>query len=153
MSVTEQQETWEAEWERERRETQLVGAAALVEGLRETADWFERHPEYAPTYSETTFNIFPGRDELADVAKAMGSAEKQADDDYFMLSKRFSAKVLLTANVARSEVCRRVVKGIERVIVEAKPAEPERIEEREIVEWVCEEPILAAVPEPQSLKV
>lgn len=47
-----------------------------------------------------------------------------------------------TVQVTREAVCRRVVTGTEQVTVPAVQAQPERVETRETVEWVCE-PVLA----------
>ena len=76
------------------------------------------------------------RDELAEFARQVpGRVEKQRAGSTFWLEGRFG-DVVLTAFAKQGAVCRMDVTGT-RVV----PAQPERVEE--IVEWICDEPILA----------
>ncbi len=120
---------------------------ALAAGLRDLADWIEAHPEL--TLPQVDVKAFP-QDEAEPPhvwTKALGG---KVEKDYsnvvslFYLRKPFGP-VPFSVVYNRSTVCKRVVKGTETVEVPAVEAQPARVEEREIVEWVCDEPILKAV--------
>lgn len=113
-------------------------ATEFVAGLRAAADFFEKHPDLAPTYGKTRFDYFAhSKDELAQIARRIGYAEKGEADVWFYLRKDFGGNVVLDVNVAREQVCRRVVTGTVEHPEEAREAWTE-----EIVEWVCDEPVL-----------
>lgn len=124
----------------------------LVEGLRELADFIEAHPEL-PIVEEPLVNVefwchenelYPWlnlgsvRLRLATAARAMGLASKRYTGSYFDVSKEFGDCVKLTFTANRENVCRKVVKEVihhpERVI-------PAR--EEEVVEWICDDALLA----------
>lgn len=113
-----------------------------IQGLREMADWFEQHPDRIPTYNNLVVNLFAAdRDELVAYARELGKVAKNPVGDYFALVKRFGPH-RIDANLPREEVCRKVVVGTRQV--------PERVieaHEEEIVEWVCDEALLAPKPE------
>lgn len=123
--------------------------AEFATGLRAVADWFEVHPEIAIPYAHQIGIYDLGEDEavgLAAVARAMGSARKDATEDFISLFKDFGGNVSVKAWAYRNAVCERVVVGTETVtklIPDPTAPEVEVIEEVEIVEWRCA-PILAA---------
>ncbi len=114
----------------------------LIDGLREFADFLEEHPEH-PLFCGVQFDCFlKGKEELADVARTLGHAQKGGTRDYFYLRKKFGP-VAVDYNVSREQVCQRVVVG-EKLI----PAQPERIEE--VIEWRCADAILATPEEAEG---
>ena len=124
----------------ERVEEQESYATEYVRGLRAVADWFEQHPELVFSYTDERFHLIANtKDELLEMRRALGRVTKDADPDspYFTLRRMFSANVQIDAFIARGEVCRKVVKGSRHVEARLVPAHDE-----EIVEWVCEEPLL-----------
>jgi len=81
---------------------------------------------------------------FSELARRLGSAEKQYTESFFRLKHSFSPSVSFEATADRVAVCERIVTGTR--MVPAVPeyvvqAQPER--EEEIVEWKCA-PILAA---------
>lgn len=106
--------------------------AAFTRGLHEIAEFLDQHPEVPLPYmgSYISGDLMPTlaiylnstedqRATLAGIARAMGTAEKIADDKLERLSvvRRFSG-VALVAVADRREVCERVVIGTETVQVE-----------------------------------
>ena len=119
----------------------------LVDGLRGAADWFEQHPEYAPTYSDHVFNEFVnGKEDLVAALPAFGKAEKVPDGLYFSLRKRFSRNVMFDLNAPREQVCSAVVVGKETVTEKVATGYEEQTVERDIIEWRCD-PLLVKVPD------
>jgi hypothetical protein len=119
--------------------------ADAIQGLRDLADFLEQHPGVpAPTYNALL--VSSTKEMLTRIAR-MASWTKDYGGEYFSLKKEFLGGLTLDIYTSRSEVCRKVVVG-ERV-VPARPAEPERVEE--VVEWVCEEALLAARTDPATL--
>lgn len=128
----------------------------LVEGLRAMADFIEENIELPVEFEpEVKLNVWlyndsrynqdiqhhrTAREKLAVAAKILGKAEKRHLSAYFDLVKKFSKCVSIEYTIDREMVCKRVVTG--KKIVPAETYErPER--EEEIVEWICDEPILA----------
>ncbi|WP_433078977.1 hypothetical protein ACQP1P_38855 [Dactylosporangium sp. CA-052675] len=137
---------------------------AFIEGLHQIADFLAEHPEvplpnmssyvggrYVPSFSIYTHCVDPTnrsdsrdqRTKLADIARAMGRAEKSTDFE-FAVWRRFSG-VVLAAYAERNEVCERVVTGTREVTKEvpdpaALAAVPKVTvtETVEDVEWVCQ---------------
>lgn len=113
-----------------------------ITGLRDMADWFEQHPDRIPPYLPVTVNLFADdRDDLIAYAREFGKADKSVVNDWFALRKRFGPHAI-DANLPREEICRKVVTGTRQV-----PAQMIEAREEEIVEWVCEDALLAAKPE------
>jgi hypothetical protein len=115
----------------------MASNAEIAQNLRDLADFLEQHEEVPPVYSMTLNAFTHTKEELQDVARKGAPWEKIYEAGYFSLRKRFGP-VTLDINLNREKVCRRVVTGTR--IVPAQPAEPEH--EEDIVEWVCEDPIL-----------
>ena len=124
---------------------------AYIDGLHQIADFLAEHPEvplpamgdyasgeYAPTLTiYTQLSRGDTRDQrtkLADIARAMGRAEKSTRHE-FAIWRRF-AGVVLAAYADRDEVCDRVVTGT-----------------REVTEEVPDPDALAAVPKVSVTKV
>lgn len=118
--------------------------SALAAGLRELADWLEEHPEQADAVVlSLTVNVCVfDREGIVAAARAMGTAEKVYDvDSYFTVRRKFGS-VWLDFFCNRDRVCRRVVVDTIAVPERVVPAHTE-----EVVEWVCDEPLLAGVAE------
>lgn len=76
------------------------------------------------------------------IVRAIGGKwDKHPWGDRFDFGRDYHG-VKLEIYTHRDQVCERVVTGTETVTIPAKAAEPERTEERELVEWRCE-PVLA----------
>lgn len=131
---------------------------AYIEGLHQIADFLAEHPEvplphlngfvgddYGPVLRIYLVSNSSQRETLAAIARAMGTAEKHADDTLarFNVYRQF-AGIKLLASADRSEVCERVVTGTREVTREIPDAEAlaavpkvtvtETVED---VEWVC----------------
>lgn len=118
-------------------------ATDMAAGLRELADWLDENEGALPdsNLSELMVNVWcRDKDEFLTAARSLaGRREKIADDHYFTVRRSFGP-VHVDVYTARSEVCRRVV--VDR-IERAEVVLPAHVEE--VVEWVCDEPILAGV--------
>lgn len=107
--------------------------AKFIDGLRELADFLEQHA-HAPVVKYASINGFAEtKEELADIARRIGHAEKKVTGDWYMLEKKFAKYVTYGVNIERVKVCERKVVGTRDI-----PAHTE-----EIVEWECKESILA----------
>lgn len=127
--------------------------------LRVIADLFDAHPDLPPGYvsahtsgsTSVTWGVSYGID--ADDQKAAAAAiiktiggkwDKDFDwgendrADFMQVRDGIELRIV----VERSAVCDRIVTGTETVTLPAVEAKPERVEEREVVEWRCE-PLLA----------
>lgn len=110
---------------------------AWIADARAMLDWLEQHPEFLPPYCPIRLDIFvASKEELAEAARKMGRAEKSALGGFFTVSKKFGEHSL-EVSAARELVCRRVVTGVREIPEEIRPARTE-----EIVDWVCDEPLL-----------
>lgn len=119
--------------------------SALAAGLRELADWVEANPGYVPDAEWNTVTLhvhLDTREELVAAARALGGErEKEPVGDYFTVRRRFGPRVSLDFFTARDQVCRRVVVDTIEHPARLVPATVE-----EVVEWVCEDSLLAGVP-------
>lgn len=132
---------------------------AYIDGLHQIADFLAEHPEvplpamgtYVTGNYEPTIHVYTqcqsgdDRDQrtiLADIARAMGRAEKSTQHE-FAVWRRF-AGVVFAAYAERNEVCERVVTGTREVTKEIP--DPDALaavptvsvtEVVEDVEWVC----------------
>ena len=111
--------------------------AVYVRGLRALADFVEAQTTL-PVPCPTSLNTFvSSKAELVAVVRTTGIRwTKDANGDYFYIRVLFEGGHYYDVNVARNQVCRKVVTGT-RVV----PATPERVVEE--FEWVCDEPLLA----------
>jgi hypothetical protein len=108
----------------------------FISALREMADFFESHPGVpAPTGLATLYYWSETKEELADIARALGNAKKYYSNDYFGLHREFGPFEVMWI-IRRGLVCRRVVVGTRTL-----PAVPEHIVED--VRWECDDPLLA----------
>ena len=83
------------------------------------------------------------RELLQDLARRLGTADKQYVGDFFWLKKKFGDTVLFEITSDRNTVCERIVTGTKTIPARPEcilPASPERAVE--IVEWRCS-PILS----------
>jgi hypothetical protein len=117
---------------------------ALVEGLRELADFIEakglelphidaRAVSWVYGYSPKTYQDDPERAkrDMRKAAKTLGKAEKNHTGNWFELKRRFGP-VLLEINTNRQNICERKVVGTREIEEKVIPARTE-----EIVEWEC----------------
>ena len=134
-----------AEIEGQRRAERVT---EYIAGLREIADWWEQHPEVEPPVDQRVLVYVQTKEDLADVARALGRAEKYGDDNWFGVKRKFGP-IYLDAYGERQTVCTRIVKGTRTVTHEVPDPDATLptitvTEEVEDVEWVCE-PLLSVV--------
>ncbi len=126
---------------------QRIAAAAFTDGLRSLAEWLDEHPDYAAGLASLgrTFDLpVWTKEELADAARAFGKATKKIVGPFFTVVKDFGGGVTLEAYTGREKVCRKIVTGTREVPAQTIPAHTE-----EIIDWVCDEPLLRSVPDEQ----
>jgi hypothetical protein len=126
----------------------------MVKGLRDLADLIEEKGLELPipsSYYPTTFGFhlyesdrIPPKENLKRVAKVLGKAEKKYVFDDFRLTKDFGKYVRLSFATARDQICQKVVTGTKLVPKREVIEIPNQFETEEIVEWVCDEPLLKA---------
>lgn len=124
--------------------------------LRAVADLLDQHPDIEQPYITThvtgrvSLNWYlNGRDderaEAAAIVKAIDGGWERGEADYsgpLATWRQERDGLALHVQVTREAVCERIVTGEETVTIPAKPAEPERTETREVVEWRCQ-PLLS----------
>ena len=119
-------------------------------GLRQLADCVDAHPELFCCTSGLMVNLFAqSRDEFAERARQLGSAEKVEVGDWYVLRKTFGPHCV-DLNIARSKVCSQVQVGICTVSVpdpEAVSALPLVEIEQPVYEWQCPDSILQPTAE------
>jgi hypothetical protein len=128
--------------------------AALIDGLRQVADFLTEHPEVPRPYHlmGTEYFIYlygdDQRAQLVTIARAMGRSEKRIKGERYQVRRQF-AGLTLVAQADRDEVCEKVVTGSTEVTREVP--DPELLatvpkvsvtEVVETVEWRCT-PLLA----------
>jgi len=138
MSTTAEQNTFDAE------------RAEMVAGLRALADDLERSTAPLPTHKPSAqWLIFGDTDQkatAAEIVRSLGGrwekGRRHGGGELFDFEKDYRGGIRAGVVVDRDEVCHRVVVSTETVTVPASEeqvidAQPERTEEREIVEWRC----------------
>lgn len=126
----------------------------FIQGLRDAADFFDARPNVpTPPYGiDITSWIFEDyriedteerqvevRARMADVARAIGTADKTPSGNYFRLTKKIGPGVTISFYADRANVCTARVVGTR--------IEPGRIvaaREVPIIEWDCGDPLLAS---------
>ena len=106
---------------------------ALIDGLREFADFLETRPDLPFVTDPSPFNLFAAtRDTLVAAVKvAGGKFEKNYGGEWFYM-RRFFGPLRFDIYAAREQVCEARVIG-KKII----PAIPERIVDD--IEWTCGE--------------
>ena len=111
----------------------------FITGLRELADFLESHPGAPIPLHGYTFNLFVETpQQMAEAARAIGSARKLRLDTWFAITRTFGS-ITYDVNIAREKVCVAKVVG-ERVVPEQ--VIPEHVEME--TEWECSESFLAS---------
>lgn len=119
-------------------ETEQTDRRDYVQGLRELAAFVEMHPEIPLPWAGSQNAFVNDKADLAAIAKIVGGRwAKGVSPDFFFIRKEFAGGFSYEANIGRESVCKKVVTG-----TRIEPAQPER--EVEIVEWICDEPLLTA---------
>ncbi|MBA2952157.1 hypothetical protein GON03_19255 [Nocardioides sp. MAH-18] len=134
-------------------------AAATADRLKVVADLLAAHPDLpAPcvfAYSgsghvEVTWQLMNTdghKDNQRDAARTIiaalgGKWTKNPWDDRFDFARPLDGGITLQIFAHRDQLCERIVTGSETVTIPAVEAQPERTEQREVVEWRCH-PLLA----------
>lgn len=126
----------------------------LVEGLRALADFIETHPELPvdDPYVKVDWWIYDdhikrgrtAKEKMRLVARAMGTARKDYSSWYFDLNRKFGKLVTLEFTTHRENVCERVVKEVIHHPEEIVPQKVIAARTEEVIEWVCDDPLLAS---------
>lgn len=112
---------------------------ALIDGLREFADFLEQYPDAGRVWScGNVFNVFG---DLQGVARSgYGKLEKDTCGHFFTLRKRFGP-ISLEWNQAREDVCTKVVETRKVMKPVMRQVGMEEVEE-EVVTWKCPDSLL-----------
>lgn len=144
--------------------TKKTEPRSLADVLRAAADVLDAHPDLPAPYITTSshrgehkadlswYLTLDARDDLATQKALAGRIVRAIDGHWEKIPDTYQDFVFrqerpglrLDVQVEREAVCQRIVTGTETVAIPAKPAEPMRVETREVVEWRCE-PLLAEV--------
>lgn len=117
----------------ERDTAAIVARREFIAGLRGLAAYIEERPDLpVPPFGETLHVFLRDKDQLQQVARAMGHADKEFSEDWVYLIRRFG-NVEVRFTIERQKICKRTVIGTREV--------PARTEE--IVEWECSDSILS----------
>lgn len=114
-----------------------MNATEFVHGLREAADWIEQHADHVDdTYTFPSHNLrllcyCTDSEEMAREVRILGSGQKEPDDNYFAVVRRFGP-IAIQVYTSREKVCRKVTRTEMRAV--------------EVTEWECD-PILATATE------
>lgn len=129
----------------------------ITAALREAADLLEQHPELPAPYINGSDwglsldwqmmvkhgnNLSAQKATAAQVVQAIGGDWQKVELGDTFHFRQTHGLLRLDVYVDRPAVCERVVTGTETVTIPAVEAQPERVEEREVVEWRCQ-PLLA----------
>lgn len=128
-----------------------VATSSLAASLRAAAEIFDAHPALAkPTsiscgydYVEIVWHVWTA-DAMQTIRRTIGGTWEKStlvDGAYYIVEQERPG-VLFRVQAHREAVCERVVTGFETVTVPAVEAQPERVEQRDVVEWRCA-PLLA----------
>lgn len=117
-----------------------------IEQIRAMCTWLEMNPDAdLPSLGEHIYDYTASRDEMVARARELGGRwQKGETDSDFRLVREILPGVNYIIFAARENVCERKVVGTEKVMV-PDPAAPLVEQEREVVEWVCPESLLAEV--------
>lgn len=125
----------------------MLTTKEYADSLRELADFYDLHPEVETPTSRTAVYATDTKENVVLILRALGSCEKIYEDSFFKLRKKFNT-ITLEFVFMRNAVCTPRVVGQREV--EAKLV-PERLIPSEvipaytedIIEWDCEESLLA----------
>jgi len=115
----------------------------FAESLRELADFYDTNEEL--TQVGLHYVWASDKEDLAKWARAFGSCEKEISVDYYSLKKKFG-NLELHIITPKKGVCRSKVVGkkwVEETVVEGIPSRVTPAHEEDVVEWECDEPLLA----------
>lgn len=134
---------------------------SIVGNLHHAADLLAAHPDipqpYITSRSAGTVDLSwylhndpgcPERETAAAIIRTIGGKWDRGEANHsgpLAIWSQARDGLRLYISVSRDEVCERRVVGAEKVTLPAVPAQPERVEYREIVEWDCK-PILSDGP-------
>lgn len=102
-----------------------------VYGLRQLADWYERHPNVKIPHNPPTVYSYNSKEEALFLAGILGRSEKKFEYSGFYLIKKFG-ELELRFCFNREVICERVVTGTRIVPAVSYPEHPE-----DIIEWKC----------------
>jgi len=130
-------------------------ASEYSAGLRDFADWVDANAEFLEGEqfamdATLNFRIYAlTAEEFAQTVRAIGKGVKVPDDKWMNVQRQFGP-VMVEAFTDRNMVCRKVVTGTREVTKEIPDPDAPVVTVTETVEdyeWVCDEPLLAALPE------
>lgn len=112
-----------------------------ISDVRDFLAWLESHPEIPLPYEfgaggRIGIYAWNTKDEARIMARAMGTFEKKADENFLELKKKFGS-LIVAAVFSRNQVCKRVVVGTKEIPEEVVPEKVTPAHTVEIVEWQC----------------
>jgi len=111
-------------------------------GLRDMADFAESHEDLSEYPTSFTLNLFADdAEEMAKMARRLGTSEKHEDSLWYFLSRSFGPHSV-SLNIRREEICERVQVGTKKVMKPA-PDTPQVEVEEPVYEWSCPDSVLA----------
>lgn len=110
---------------------------ALIDGLRQAADFIEANDVGQLCEGVVLYRFFKDKDDFAVTTKGLGRLVKKPIDSYYTLSKMFPAEVEIQFTIGRDLICEKIVT---KQTVAYQPAIPEH--EVDSVKWVCPDSIL-----------
>lgn len=121
---------------------------STVKDLRAFADFIEQHGVEIPgdIYISNSYNSLwdddnsTAKEKAKAVAKilARGGLVEKKHDDYDLTLIRSFGKIKLKFSIQREKFCKKVVTGTREI-----PAVTYEARTEEVVEWVCDDPVLA----------
>ena len=114
----------------------------FADSLRMIADFFEGHDFPVPeTHHTFSYYDLDTKEEMARLARALGSCEKELDEKFLRLRHKFG-KITFEAIANRFQICERVVVGKKIVPEVVIPERRIPASEVEIIEWHCPDSLL-----------
>lgn len=116
-----------------------------IHGLEVFAAFLRGHPN-VPRPASVFFNSFvQTKEDFLQAVEGIGYSEKRNNGTYFSFMKKFGKFIIFEINVPTGQTCKKIVKGVERVEGYVQPAY-----DREVIEWECEDSVLATAVEDVS---
>lgn len=109
---------------------------AVIEGLKSLITFLENCPELKDLQAEISIWGPDTKEEMANIARAMGTCSKMHNDAVLILKKCFGP-VELKKIAWRNYICERKVVGTKTVTKQTPIGFREEQVEEEIIEWEC----------------
>lgn len=131
--------------------TEQAKRTEIARALRQYADIIEQYEDVPlPSYGVYMTTYGATKEQLKAAAKAFPKSDKQFSGDSFLLKVKLTDPdivppfdaVDVTFNAARETVCTKRVTGTKMVSTRRATGYVDVVEEQDVVEWDCNEPLL-----------